>query len=772
MSAAESSRKLRHYGLLSQQKRMRHIQSITLKNLSTDRALLEDDAPENVHFVLLKPGKPTEFYSSEKVQDIVNPSWTNLDLGNSCDTEYNSLMCAIVQIWGSNSNGSRMLVEWKVHLRGLIHIREEVAKDSKKFQPDSIVFGLMDGFYTAKDCLPESEVGNNAKFCSALEVEQSMVSVTYDVFSIARLHTVQRAIKQSEVSLSRAHDSIVEKLTQQEEKTKLKASNEHLLFQISLLQEELKNQKKQLKEDQKLCSEFREKYLQQKSASTKRMDNLNSSKRKLQENLQRLNSMRESLSEVKGDYYCRRSTLIKELAAIYPIDIGPKGSYYIVGVRLPNAESYAGCDDTQIAIALGHTCQLVLMIAKFLQMPLRYPMVHLGSRSIIRDHITAHLSQKERDFPLYLKGKEKMHFNYAVYLLNRNIVQVRTAVKLSTPDLRATLPNLKDLLEQKWGVRRPSPPSLTNSPHPVRSISETGMNVSVSVPASHIGGSLPSNPPQYTESQVDPSLPSFPRSPPPPYEANYMAQRALPPLPVEDLSSDVETIVASSTAASSPQNGTSGETNFESLSETAQGREETMNHSQVEETLIGDGNRIHQNNGDDLSVPESEVSSSGAIEGSVSAMVNSVHTDLGVPDNGTNGFHRGRETSTEQLHAPTNHSEREASPSNNHRIEDNPQKDLENAGVHQFDSHSHQKLKVHSKIGQTQSRHPLDGLDGETCQDDFQDESMNYPEAMLRDAGLAQFAEDISSRTDALSNRGRYSSFNKTQTNSRNAVIE
>lgn len=297
------------------------------------------------------------------------------------------------------------------------------------------------------------------------------------------------------------------------------------------------------------------------------------------------------------------------------------------------------------------------------------------------------------------------------------------------------------------------------------------MNVSVSVPASHIGGSLPSNPPQYTESQVDPSLPSFPRSPPPPYEANYLAQRALPPLPVEDLSSNVETIVASSTAASSPQNGASGETNFESLSETAQGREETMNHSQVEETHIGDGTRIHQNNVHDLSVPESEVSSSGGIEGSVSAIVNSVHTDLGVPDNGTNGYHRGRETSIEQLHAPTNHSEREGSPTN-HSIEDNPQKDLENAGVHQSDSHSNQKLKEHNNIGQTQSRHPLDGLDGETYHDDFQDESMNYPEAMLRDAGLAQFAEDISSRTDALSNRGRYSSFNKVQTNSRNAVIE
>ena len=57
-------------------------------------------------------------------------------------------------------------------------------------------------------------------------------------------------------------------------------------------------------------------------------------------------------------------------------------------------------------------------------------------------------------FPLYSRGKERFQFNYALYLLNRNIAQLRFAMGLQTTDLRATLPNLKSLLELKWGIRK------------------------------------------------------------------------------------------------------------------------------------------------------------------------------------------------------------------------------------------------------------------------------------------------------------------------------
>ncbi|TWW74101.1 UV radiation resistance-associated gene protein p63 [Takifugu flavidus] len=54
-------------------------------------------------------------------------------------------------------------------------------------------------------------------------------------------------------------------------------------------------------------------------------------------------------------------------------------------------------DDGSVAVALGYTSHLVLMISCFLQIPLRYPVMHKGSRSSIKDTITDRLSEKERE---------------------------------------------------------------------------------------------------------------------------------------------------------------------------------------------------------------------------------------------------------------------------------------------------------------------------------------------------------------------------------------
>ncbi|KAL0182766.1 hypothetical protein M9458_022141, partial [Cirrhinus mrigala] len=53
-------------------------------------------------------------------------------------------------------------------------------------------------------------------------------------------------------------------------------------------------------------------------------------------------------------------------------------------------------DDGSVAVALGYTAHLVLMISNFLHIPLRYPVNHKGSRSSIKDTITDKLTEKER----------------------------------------------------------------------------------------------------------------------------------------------------------------------------------------------------------------------------------------------------------------------------------------------------------------------------------------------------------------------------------------
>jgi len=143
-------------------------------------------------------------------------------------------------------------------------------------------------------------------------------------------------------------------------------------------------------------------------------------------------------------------TCQKELAAdlltIFPIEPTHTEtfSFKILGVPLPNSV-FTGCDDEQVAIALGFTCHLINMLAYYLGVPLRFPMIPMSSRSTIRDPITASLGDS-RQFPLYAKGADRYRFEYAVFLLNKNIEQLMNSQSINVIDLRHTLPNLKYLI--------------------------------------------------------------------------------------------------------------------------------------------------------------------------------------------------------------------------------------------------------------------------------------------------------------------------------------
>lgn len=103
--------------------------------------------------------------------------------------------------------------------------------------------------------------------------------------------------------------------------------------------------------------------------------------------------------------------------------------------------------DPSISVALGYVAHVLIMCASFLQVPLRYSIVYMGSRSHIIDHIAPALADRDREFPLYTKGKDRIQFNYAVYLLNKNLAQLRLLCGQHTPDLRATLSNLLSFLQ-------------------------------------------------------------------------------------------------------------------------------------------------------------------------------------------------------------------------------------------------------------------------------------------------------------------------------------
>lgn len=66
-------------------------------------------------------------------------------------------------------------------------------------------------------------------------------------------------------------------------------------------------------------------------------------------------------------------------------------------MHLPNSEDFVGVNETSLNVALGFTAHLVQMLSSIIDIPLRYPVIHHGSRSKIVDHIADKIPDKDRE---------------------------------------------------------------------------------------------------------------------------------------------------------------------------------------------------------------------------------------------------------------------------------------------------------------------------------------------------------------------------------------
>ncbi|XP_025027768.1 UV radiation resistance-associated gene protein isoform X2 [Python bivittatus] len=357
-----------------------------------------------------------------------------------------SVSCFVVRIWGGKNDTYQLLIEWKVNLDGLKYLGQQIHARS----PNEIIFGLNDGYYGA---LYEQKGLSGIQKNNLLQVDQNCVRNSYDVFSLLRLHRVQCAIKQTQVTVQKIGRKIEEKLRLTSTSNELKKESECLQLKILVLQNELERQKRALGREVALLHKEHSALLERGNLFEEEHSKLLLDKEPLQELRKECTAKREQFLKTNAQLTIRRRQLLSELSCIYPIDMNDQEDYFICGVKLPNSENFQAKDDGSIAVALGYTAHLVSMISYFLQVPLRYPILHKGSRSAIKDNINDKLTEKEREFPLYPKGGEKLQFDYGVFLLNKNIAQLRYQHGLGTPDLRQTLPNLKNFLEHGLMVR-------------------------------------------------------------------------------------------------------------------------------------------------------------------------------------------------------------------------------------------------------------------------------------------------------------------------------
>ncbi|CBQ73337.1 conserved hypothetical protein [Sporisorium reilianum SRZ2] len=193
----------------------------------------------------------------------------------------------------------------------------------------------------------------------------------------------------------------------------------------------------------------------------------------------RLREQVQVLSDAKADIalqlHVQQASLLRDLETIFPIELSDASSllFSVCGLPLPNAVSslpstelaheerrwkdtvkrqmpastrpvFHSFDDDTVSSALGLVAQLVVLLSTYLATPIHYPLATAGSRAVVQDGIS--LMSGPRAFPLYARGMERYRYEYAAFLLNKDIEQLMNVHSVTVIDIRHTLPNLKNLM--------------------------------------------------------------------------------------------------------------------------------------------------------------------------------------------------------------------------------------------------------------------------------------------------------------------------------------
>ncbi|XP_013788839.1 UV radiation resistance associated protein-like isoform X1 [Limulus polyphemus] len=441
-----------HVPLVTHQHRLRHLRSVCARNVQINFGSNEGSG---LYFTLHQDHSASAFYTSELVQEYTNPTWKHFEMLDFASSTNAAALGFVIRLRYKTEEQDSCMIEWTVHLTGLVFISELIPKESKKFKSNTLLFGLSEGYYSSSDSIQDSFCeGPPNKPTEIINVDPSTVRVSYSVNTLSRIQTIHRAIKQTQAAAQRLRVLIEDKLQQAGQKHQLKGHQEQMKARVSTLRNELQVQQYRLNT---LLSRRSLNGQEVEEKAVEIMNKLQLLKRERDALVERRRcyfESRENLLKTNAQLILRRKQLISELSCIYPIvEFPDKRGYSICGVHLPNSEDFAGRDDTMISNALGYVCHLTLMISQFLNLPLRYPVRHFSSRSVVIDHVSDKIPDKNREFPLYAKGKERLHFNYGVYLLNKNIAQLRHYCGMTTHDLRATLLNLHTLVETRFNIK-------------------------------------------------------------------------------------------------------------------------------------------------------------------------------------------------------------------------------------------------------------------------------------------------------------------------------
>ncbi|KAF2225894.1 UV radiation resistance protein and autophagy-related subunit 14-domain-containing protein [Elsinoe ampelina] len=421
----------------------------------------------DVFYTLHVANNKEPVYVSEEIKKSMNPSFRQIDW-DACGPGITRQEELRVKFWvrSGKEKSYQILLDMSLNLRSLQFIGKDLATFSHPFPQNCVIFQLTDGYYTCfTDAQVEEPVNPFAITKAKPSSPRTIRSASFDaLLRLSKLDdSIQDALALRE-RLSSDLNTIVESNRQAlEESTKIKEAKDYLKTveyakttvekQLRVLRQTLSQKRDSLQKRRDLLTTGRTEQITSISQLTSSTDTLP--------------SLQEDLTILSKSITNQRRRIAHDLSRIYPIVPLPSKplSFTIRSLHLPDSEDLDTSTPETISAALGHASHTLLLLSFYLSQPLPYPPHPHSSTSTITDPISnikspptsgaspspyptspllpPALADPTRTFPLHPRSGPKFRFEYALFLLNKDIqVLLSNAFNVRVLDIRQTLPNL------------------------------------------------------------------------------------------------------------------------------------------------------------------------------------------------------------------------------------------------------------------------------------------------------------------------------------------
>ncbi|RPB25845.1 hypothetical protein L211DRAFT_821722 [Terfezia boudieri ATCC MYA-4762] len=388
--------------------------------------------------------KEDPIYISEIISQSTNPTFKPFYLLD-CGPAISWLDSVTIRIWVNTTEGEnfKLLLDLEVALAALQFIGTQLDTFRQPLPQNCVIFSLTDGVYTLLTDIPIHVKSSEAPKHEPKIHEELKETSSYE--SLMKLRTLEECIWDAEltrVKLSKSIEAILNR-----EKNSIHSARKvgQARDDLQTVHGYLKTERQRLESAVENRDRLRESLEARRLEVAKASEHRKSTEKHLVDARLKLAECKEMLKLTVEGISGQQRRIITELQKIYAIEPIPDKplAFTICNLHLPNTE-FEDQDDDTVAAALGYTAHLVYLLSFYLKVYLRYPVQPMGSNSSIRDPIS--IIQGSRNFPLYPKGQVAYRFEYAVFLLNKDIEMLMSSQSLVIVDLRNTLPNLKYLL--------------------------------------------------------------------------------------------------------------------------------------------------------------------------------------------------------------------------------------------------------------------------------------------------------------------------------------